>query len=693
VDDPRAQLERRRSERAGLRRRRGRRRLATLVVAAAALVAVLAELGRSGSGGDGGGAATAPASATRTVLVARLASPSLPAPVSGESAVAVRGGLLILGGLDSSGASASGVFRLDAASGRLEPAGSLSGPLHDAAAAALPGRVLVFGGGAETGTDAVQSLPAPGGGVAPGATASVVGRLPTVRSDLSAVTVGGSAYLLGGYDGRVPLATVLRSSDGRSFEQVATLPVPARYVAAAALGGRIYAFGGETASGAPTDAIREVDPRGGAARVVGHLPEAVSHAAAVALGGSIYVLGGEASGGPVDRIWRFDPASARVAPAGRLPLAVADGAAATLGETAYLVGGSGAGGASLRTVVTLRLRRVEAGAGPGGGHAAAAAAAHRPGTGEGGSSPLPFEGRLMIADRGNNRLIVVDARKHVLWRFPSRAHPAPPGGFYFPDDAFFTHGGAQIITNEEQNERIVRLAFPSGKLLWSYGHPGVAGSEPGYLHEPDDAYLWRDGTVSVADAQNCRILLISPRRKVRGEFGSPSACAHEPPRYFGSPNGDTPLADGNILVSEVNGSNVDEINPKGKLVWSVQLPISYPSDAQQVGPDRYLVADYAEPGGIYEFDRHGRILWSYRPSSGNGMLDHPSLAERLPNGLIAVVDDYRDRVAILDPRTRRIVWQYGRSGHAGRGPGLLNTPDGFDLLAPNGALPTHPYTG
>jgi outer membrane protein assembly factor BamB len=646
VDDPRAQLERRRSERAGLRRRRGRRRLATLVVAAAALLAVLAALGRSGSGGGGGSAATAPASATRTVLVARLASPSLPAPVSGESAVAVRGGLLVLGGLDSSGSSASGVFRLDAASGRLEPAGSLSGPLHDAAAAALPGRVLVFGGGTETGTDAVQSLPAPGGGVAPGATARVVGRLPTVRSDLSAVTVGGSAYLLGGYDGQVPVPTVLRSADGRSFEQVATLPVPARYVAAAALGG------------------------------------------------SIYVLGGEASGGPVDRIWRFDPASARVAPAGRLPVAVADGAAATVGETAYLVGGSGAGGASRRTVVTLRLRRVEAGAGSSDGHAAPEAAAHRSGAnGGGGSSPPPFEGRLMIADRGNNRLIVVDARKHVLWRFPSKAHPAPPGGFYFPDDAFFTHGGAQIITNEEQNERIVRLAFPSGKLLWSYGHPGVAGSEPGYLHEPDDAYLWRDGTVSVADAQNCRILLISPRRKVRGEFGSPSACTHEPPRYFGSPNGDTPLADGNILVSEVNGSYIDEITPRGKLAWSAQLPISYPSDAQQVGPDRYLVADYAEPGGIYEFNRQGRILWSYHPSSGNGMLDHPSLAERLPNGLIAVVDDYRDRVAILDPQTRRIVWQYGRTGHAGRGPGLLDTPDGFDLLAPNGTLPTHPYTG
>jgi outer membrane protein assembly factor BamB len=299
----------------------------------------------------------------------------------------------------------------------------------------------------------------------------------------------------------------------------------------------------------------------------------------------------------------------------------------------------------------------------------------------------------MIADRGNNRLIVVNAEKKVLWTFPSAAHPAPPGGFYFPDDAFFIHGGTGIISNEEQNERIVQLSFPSGKLLWSYGHPGVTGSEPGYLHEPDDAYLLANGDVSVADAQNCRILLISPAKRILHTFGDPSECAHEPPRRLGSPNGDTPLANGNILVSEVNGSYIDEITPSGKLLWSVELSIEYPSDPQQLGRDRYHVADYTDPGGIYEFTRTGRILWSYHPSSGAGMLNHPSLAERLPNGLIAVNDDYRDRVVLIDPRSKRIVWQYGRTDEPGTGRDRLKIPDGFDLLAPNGTTPTHPYTG
>ncbi len=660
----------RRARRPAAKRAHRRRRLIFLTaIAALALTALL--IGISGGGGTSVGGSTA----AQTFLQSRP-SESLPAPISGEAVVATRNGPLILGGLDASENSASGAFLLSSASGKLSEAGSLTGPLHDAAATLLGERVLIFGGGTETSTNAVQALPAPGGIVAAGTVAETIGRLPTVRSDLSAVSIGATAYVLGGYDGVKPIDSVLATTDGKTFSQVAKLPAPARYLAVATLGGRIYAFGGETENGSTSDAIQEVDPRAGSSRIVGHLPAPVSHASAVALGGSVYVLGGEEAGSPSSRIWRFEPGGKTVSPAGRLPRPISGAGAAVVGSSGYLIGGTGAGEATLATVVKLGIaKRIPAKTKAQAGRGA------------------PFSGKLMIADRGNDRLLIVNAKKQVLWRFPSKAHPAPPGGFYFPDDAFFIHGGTGIISNEEQNERIVQLSYPGGKLLWSYGHPGVTGSEPGYLHEPDDAYLLSNGNVSVADAQNCRVLLISPAKKVVQTFGNPESCSHEPPRLLGSPNGDTPLANGDILISEVNGSYIDEITPAGKLVWSVQLPIEYPSDPQQLGPDRYLVADYTKPGGIYEFNRAGKILWSYSPTSGNGMLNHPSLAERLPNGLIATNDDYRDRVVILDPKTKKIVWQYGITGEPGTGADHLHIPDGFDLLAPNGTTPTHPFTG
>ncbi|HEX5525749.1 MAG TPA: kelch repeat-containing protein [Solirubrobacterales bacterium] len=656
------------------RRRRRLYPLAALLLLAAFLI--LRALG--GSGGSSSGSSSGDP-APPEELVSSVSGVSLPAPISGETAVAVPGGTLVIGGLDASETSLSGIFLLDR-SGKLRPAGSLSGPLHDAAATGLGGKVLVLGGGTATSTDTVQALPESASPQAQ-ATASVVGHLPAVRSDLSAVTIGPKAYVLGGYDGTTPDPAVLATADGRSFSQVAELKVPARYLATVAVGGRIFAFGGETASGGATDAIQEVDPAQGTARVIGHLPRAVSHAAAVVLGGEVYVLGGEANGNATNSAWRFDPASGKVAKAPPLPIAVAGGAAVSNGKAAYLLGGTGAGGETLDSVVALRLQAAKPPPSP------------KPSPQAGSSHAPPFEGQLMIADRGNNRIIVVNNQKKVLWRFPSKAHPAPPGGFYFPDDAFFIHGGTGIISNEEQNERIVQLSYPAGKLLWSYGHPGQTGSEPGYLHEPDDAYLAKNGNVSVADAQNCRVLIVSPQKKVLREFGDPAECTHEPPRRLASPNGDTPLANGDILVSEVNGSYIDEITRTGKLVWSLQLPIAYPSDPQQLGPDLYLVADYSNPGGIYEFTRQGKIVWSYHPESGNARLNHPSLAERLPSGDIAVNDDYRQRVVIIDPHTKKIVWQYGVTGHAGRGPNHLHIPDGFDLLGPEGEMPTHPFTG
>jgi hypothetical protein len=190
------------------------------------------------------------------------------------------------------------------------------------------------------------------------------------------------------------------------------------------------------------------------------------------------------------------------------------------------------------------------------------------------------------------------------------------------------------------------------------------------------------------------VIVLAPRsRRVIHQIGTAGRCVHDPPAALGSPNGDTPLADGNLLISEINGSWVDEVTPSGRVVWDTHLAIGYPSDPQQIGPDRYLIADYENPGAVVEFDRRGRIDFRYQPANGRGALDHPSLVELLPSGAFMINDDYNDRMVAIDPSTRALVWQYGVTGHAGTATGRLNTPDGFDLLAPRGRTPTHPTTG
>jgi hypothetical protein len=659
----------------------------------------------------------------------------LAAPLSREVVLSTTGAALtVVGGLTTNNVSSSGVYTLNPTTGSLATTGSLTAPLHDAAAAQLGGRDVVFGGGASTTVGTVEALPAAAGasGSANSQSATVVGTLPQPRSDAGAVAIAGTAYVVGGYDGTNADASVVATTDGHTFRSVATLALPVRYPAVGALDGKIYVFGGQAVTGPdagrPTDAIEMVDPGRHTASVVGHLPEPLSGASAVTVGGAIYLAGGESTAPPpfvpgvgttqltptgagqgssttspnitdgytvgprqrararlvgttvastltaVNTVYAFSPATHRVLLAGHLQVPVSHAAAAVVGSRVWLVGGESSG----QPLDVAQMFVPDTAFGTAGS----------PGAG----SPY-FGMKLLVADRGNNRLLLLDPSMNVSWHYPDPSLPQDPLGFYFPDDAFFVNHGTAIISNQEQNETIVEIGYPSGKIVWSYGHPKVQGSSAGYLHEPDDAYVLRNGDITVADAENCRVVVIHPNGTVAGQIGTTGVCVHNPPTSMGSPNGDTPLADGNLLVSEINGSWVSEYTLTGELVWTRHLPISYPSDPQQLGADQYLIADYANPGQVLEFTREGAITYRYAVSAGPGRLDHPSLSELLPSGVIMVNDDYRNRMVAIDPATGALVWQYGITDTAGTATGMLNTPDGFDLLAPDGSTPTHRATG
>ena len=288
-------------------------------------------------------------------------------------------------------------------------------------------------------------------------------------------------------------------------------------------------------------------------------------------------------------------------------------------------------------------------------------------------------GYVLIADRDNGRLILVAPDKRVVWSFPRPSDLRPGQTFHDPDDAFWTPGYRAISVNEEFNAQIALVTPRTHRLTWTYGRAGVPGSAPGQLSNPDDAYQLPNGQVMVADIRNCRVVWIAPGRGIVRSLGTAGDCIHDPPRSLSSPNGDTPLPGGGVLVTEIGGW-VDRFDGRGRLVWTVRTPFSYPSDAQMLPDGRILVAAFQTPGAVDILTRTGRVVWSYGPVAGTGMLDRPSLAVRWPNGLIAVTDDWHHRVIVIDPRTRRIVWQYGHLGVPGSAPGYLNKPDGLDLL-------------
>ncbi len=300
--------------------------------------------------------------------------------------------------------------------------------------------------------------------------------------------------------------------------------------------------------------------------------------------------------------------------------------------------------------------------------------------------PLPYP--VVIADRRNNRLIEVAPDKRIVWEFDSPALKV----YHDNDDVFFSPDGRLLAISEEDNQDIHLIDYERRELIWSYGVPDVHGTEPGYLNFPDDTHVLQDGTILVTDIRNCRILFIDRATSaITAQWGAPGRkdgnwhrdanCRHDPPRRLGLPNGAVELDGGDILVTEITGTWISRLTRAGSLVWAMPaFGLHYPSDAMPTHDGQVIVADYSKPGRVIVFDPRTRaVTWDYFPKGGEAMLDHPSLAQELPNGDVILNDDYRHRVIVIDRQTKKIIWQYGRTDHPGRGPGELNNPDGIDL--------------
>ena len=301
-------------------------------------------------------------------------------------------------------------------------------------------------------------------------------------------------------------------------------------------------------------------------------------------------------------------------------------------------------------------------------------------------------GPVLIADRANNRLLIVNPRGEIVWQFPQPGDLRPGQTFRSPDDAFFSSDGRQIVATQEDDFALSLIDIPKRRIVYRYGAPGVSGSGPNQLWNPDDAMQLPGGWILTADIKNCRLLLITPGQHTPYHVfgGASQGCEHAPPTRWGSPNGAFPMRNGHFLVTEINGDWVDELTLAGKVLGSWHPPgFSYPSDSNEVRPGVYLSVDYTDPGGVETFDRQGRLLWRYQPRPGDSQLDHPSLAEPLPNGDFLLNDDENNRVIVIDPHTNAVVWQYGHTGQAGHAAGYLNDPDGVDLAPPHSLLIRH----
>ncbi len=209
------------------------------------VVAVLLAGCGSGSGSTPQSTATTTAGNPKPRLrVTRIGS--LPRALSKAAAVALpRGRVMVLGGYTEAGSLDT---ILSGPPSHLRVVGRLPQPTHDAGAAAVGGKVYLFGGGESVSMPSVVRVD-PRTGAATEAPA-----LGEPLSDLGAVAIGGHAYLVGGYTGTQFASAILRYLPRGAAHTVARLPTGTRYAGVAALGPRRLARRHRPARGDPAGA-------------------------------------------------------------------------------------------------------------------------------------------------------------------------------------------------------------------------------------------------------------------------------------------------------------------------------------------------------------------------------------------------------------------------------------------------------
>ncbi len=256
---------------------------------------------------------------------------TLSAPARGQAATVGDGDLILAGGLDSASSSTVQAY------GPNRIAVSLPTAVHDAGAVVTGGDLIVFGGGTVAPTATVQAVPLAGGSVLTPAA------LPQPLADLTAVTVAGRVYLVGGYSGTVYSDKVFQWSAGQALSVAAVLPVGLRYAAITVDGSQIVVAGGRTPTG-ESAAVYAVNPVTGHVSTWPSLPTPLAYAGAAVLSGRLWVVGGQTPSGNSAATYVYD-ASTRTWKSGpSLPLATTDGTLTAFHGKLWYAGGQTAQG-------------------------------------------------------------------------------------------------------------------------------------------------------------------------------------------------------------------------------------------------------------------------------------------------------------------------------------------------------------
>lgn len=205
------------------------------------------------------------------------------------------------------------------------------------------------------------------------------------------------------------------------------------------------------------------------------------------------------------------------------------------------------------------------------------------------------DGNVYVADFRNDQIQVFDSEGRFLRRFPDPTLPVGKGssgqdGTGIAVTDVAVRGDRVYATDAFQ----VFVFSKEGEVLAQFGKPGPA---PGDLDHPNGIAVGQDGTIYVADSNHNRVTAFTPEGAPLWNVGAPvDFAATEPKGGLGLPRGLTVLPDGMLAVADAFSFEIVLISPEGKLSGRLgvrgDLPgeLDFPNDVDSEGAE-IVIAD------------------------------------------------------------------------------------------------------
>lgn len=164
----------------------------------------------------------------------------------------------------------------------------------------------------------------------------------------------------------------------------------------------------------------------------------------------------------------------------------------------------------------------------------------------------------------DNRVFFVDRHGHIVWQYgQAGVTGSGPNELNTPVQALFTtsfmgHRGFYVLIADQGNQRII-VVDGFGNIVWQYGTTGVAGMGPNQLNNPNSGEILENGHILIADENNNRVIEIKPDGTLVQTFTASNSLGAA---AFASrlPNGDT-------LISDAGNNRIVEVDKNDNVVW------------------------------------------------------------------------------------------------------------------------------